>query len=228
MLEFFLALAAFIAAHMAPARPHIRSRLVAELGERGYLVAYSLLSVTLLALLIAAAIRAPNVPLWYPGPAANYVPVGLMPIALGLIGAGAAIANPLSVSIRPVPADPIGPLDVGGTRHPILWGFGLWGLSHVPPTGDLVAVIMFGGFGVMAFAAMPMLDRRRRRELGEARWRELAAGTGIVPLGFTQKGGRRLKGWPMVGAMLGILAYFALLYGGHLWLFGSDPMAPLL
>jgi uncharacterized membrane protein len=44
MPEVLLALALFLAAHSIPARPAVRGRLVATLGERPYLLLYSLLS----------------------------------------------------------------------------------------------------------------------------------------------------------------------------------------
>ena len=64
MIEFILALLVFLGAHSIPARPAIRARLVGALGERAYLLIYSLLSLGLLAWLISAAVRAPTIQLW--------------------------------------------------------------------------------------------------------------------------------------------------------------------
>src|SRR5207248_1720704 len=50
----------------------------------------------------------------------------------------------------------------------------LWAFAHLIPNGDLSHVILFGGFGAFAVIGMPTIDRRKRREWGEAEWRRLA------------------------------------------------------
>ena len=62
--EFILAMVAFLGSHMVPSRPGLRRALVARLGRAGYGAAYGLLSLVLLIWVIAAAGRAPFVPLW--------------------------------------------------------------------------------------------------------------------------------------------------------------------
>jgi hypothetical protein len=57
--EFATAYAAFLLSHAVPARPAARGRLTAALGERGYLLAYSAVSLAALVWLIAATERAP-------------------------------------------------------------------------------------------------------------------------------------------------------------------------
>jgi uncharacterized membrane protein len=214
VVEFVLSLAAFLAAHVVPTRPAIRGRLVAAVGERAYLAGYSMLSVLLLAWVVVAALRAPYVPLWTPAPWTYLVPVAVMPLSLMLLGAGLASANPLSVSLnrRETGATP----GVGGMRHPVMWGFALWALSHIPPNGDVVAVVLFGSLALFAFGGMKVLDRRRRRELGEERWRALAGSVVRRPA---------VTAPALAGALAGILAYLLLLFGGQAILFGTDPLA---
>ena len=55
--EFSIALAAFLGSHVIPVR--FRAPLIARLGKRGYVAAYSALSLGLLYWLIAASGRAP-------------------------------------------------------------------------------------------------------------------------------------------------------------------------
>jgi uncharacterized membrane protein len=214
LAEFVLSLAAFLAAHVVPTRPAIRGRLVAAMGERAYLAGYSVLSVLLLAWVVVAAVRAPYVPLWTPAPWTYLVPIAVMPLSLMLLGAGLASPNPLSVSLnrRETGATP----GVGGMRHPVMWGFALWALSHIPPNGDVVSLILFGGLALFAVGGMKALDRRRRRELGEERWRALAGSVVRRPA---------LTVPALGGAVAGIIAYLLLLLGGHAVLFGTDPLA---
>lgn len=223
MSDFVLSLLAFLAAHLVPTRPAVRRQLVGILGRRGYLAGYSVLSASLLAWVVVAAVRAPYVPLWVPPRWSYLVPVAVMPLALAMIGAGLAAPNPLSVTLRGVQAGSESP-GLAGMRHPVMWGFALWALSHIPPNGDLVAFVMFVGFALFAFGGMKMLDRRRRCELGEERWRALADTARGESLVFRLGDNRPLPA-AAGGALAGLLAYVLLLFGGHLWLFGADPLA---
>jgi uncharacterized membrane protein len=148
MTEFLTAIAAFLFAHAIPPAPPVRTWLIGWLGRRAYLTLYSLLSLVLIVWVISAAMRAPYLPLWYPAAWQAAIPALVMPVSLWLLIAGLAEPNPLSVSIRKADdsAEP-GPM-AAVTRHPVLWAFLLWALAHIPPTGHVVAFILFGG---MAF-----------------------------------------------------------------------------
>jgi uncharacterized membrane protein len=224
VIEFLGALALFLASHSIPARPRVRARLVGRLGERGYILGYSVLSLALLAWLLSAASRAPFLPLWDLAIWQYYVPIALMLPAFLLFVGGAVCPNPLSISFSRSAFDPRRPGIVAVTRHPILWGFALWAFAHVVPNGDLVSVVMFGGFGSFALVAMAIVDRRKRRALG-ASWHDLAKPTSIVPFGALAAG-RTGMVWrtPQLIATLAIGAgLYATLLWLHPWLFGPDP-----
>jgi uncharacterized membrane protein len=225
MIEFLLALSAFLLAHAIPPLPSVRGRLVALFGRRIYLILYSGLSLVLLAWLITAAMRAPHVQVWYPLPWHAAIPVVVMPIALWLLIAGLAEGSPLSVSIRPADAttEP-GPM-ASITRHPVLWGFFLWSVAHIPPTGHVVALILFGGMALLALAGMFALDRRARKRLGAERWEMLAARSPLIPFAGISRGSsvlRAVVSWPAAAALL---VYLWFLLDGHRRLIGPDPMA---
>jgi hypothetical protein len=55
MIEFYGALAVFLAAHVIPASPGLRARLIDAMGRSTYLITYSILSLVLLGWLIVAA-----------------------------------------------------------------------------------------------------------------------------------------------------------------------------
>jgi uncharacterized membrane protein len=216
MTEFALAFVVFLASHGLPTRPPVRRRLVGALGERTFQLVYSAASLALLAWLISAAQRAPHVALWPPALWQWHATLAVMPVAFVLIAVGVAVPNPLSVSVRRAPADwaPGGLLRL--VRHPLLWGLALWGAAHALPNGDLALVILFGGLAVFALAGIPLVERRRRRELGAARYAELVA---------AGPGGRDL-GVQALAAVAG-LGLFALLLALHPWLFGVNPLAVL-
>ena len=222
MTMFLLALVIFLAAHMVPAMPGIRSRLVHWLGERRYLTVYSILSLALLFWVIAAALQAPYVALWTPPAWSYWVPVVVMPLALPLLTAGLLAPNPLSVTLARGRFDPARAGVVRLTRHPVLWGFGLWGAAHIPPNGALVPVILFGGLTLFAVGGMKILDRKRHRKLGEAEWRRLDAERTDWPVP-----GALINRRSFLGIALGLILYAFFLHGGHLLLFGVDPLAAL-
>lgn len=227
MANFLLVFFVFLLAHVIPAAPPIRRGLIARFGLVPFVAGYSVLSLGLFVWLIRAALAAPYVPLWLPSAPLFAVTLVLMPLALVLLGAGALAPNPLSIAFVPGPLDPARPGPVAITRHPILWGLGLWGLAHVPANGHVVGLVMFGGLGFFALVGMTVIERRRRVTLGADRWQSLAAGTSFVPFValFTGRARWPRDGRTLLGAGVGALAAGALLAGGHLWLFGKNPLA---
>ena len=228
MLEFLLALAAFLAAHVLPVRTGLRAALVARLGERTYLIGYSLLSLALLAWLIAAAIRAPVVPLWAASLDHYRAALVLMLPACMLMVGGAASPNPLSVSFASAGYDAAAPGVVGVTRHPLLWGFALWALAHILPNGELVPLIMFGGFGLFALTGMTIVDRRKRRQLGPE-WERLAAPTSALPFAawYRHPAARCWRPGAAVVTLVGGAALYLALLWLHPHVIGPDPAAAL-
>ncbi len=95
--EYAAAWLVFLLSHMLPARPRMRLFLVALLGRRGHLAAYSLVSVLVLAWLIAATGRAPRAPVWSPAAWQAWVPAVVVPMACVLLALGLGIPNPFSI-----------------------------------------------------------------------------------------------------------------------------------
>lgn len=229
MLEFVLALLVFLAAHVVPGRTGLRAALVARAGERRYLLGYSLLSLALLFWLISAAIQAPVVPLWAPSLDHYWFALVLMLPASMLLVGGVASPNPLSVSFGAAGYDPAAPGLVGVTRHPLMWGFLLWALAHVLPNGELVPLIMFGGFGLFALAGMMVIDRRKRRQHGDE-WERLASSTSVLPFAawFRDPMARRWRPGAAVMTLAGGTGLYLLLLWLHPRVIGPDPGAMLL
>jgi uncharacterized membrane protein len=180
--EFAIAFVIFLLSHAIPARPGVRAQLRSILGEGGFLAAYSLVSVILLAWLVAAAGRAPYIPLWDFAPWQMWGPNLLMPLACILVAFGAAAPNPLSFGGRAVERfDARRPGIAGISRHPLLLALLLWAAGHIVPNGDLAHVILFGAFAAFSVLGMRMIDRRRQRTMGRNTWDALAARTSLWP-----------------------------------------------
>lgn len=209
------ALAVFILSHVVIARSAIKPALTARLGERGYLAAYSLLSLVLLAWVVLAVLQAERVTLWIALDAATPFALLVTLAAFMLLGAGAVTPNPLSVSFRSAGFDPTRPGLVGWLRHPVIWGLSLWGVAHIPANGSWPSLALFAGTALFGLVGTWTTERRIRRRLGPAQWQQITAGRG------------HLERRAVVGAGLGLLAWatFLLL---HPILFGRDPLGQVL
>lgn len=170
--EFALAFLAFFLAHALPVRPPVKALLVAGLGARGFTLAYSLLSLALLAWLIVAAGRAPVLPLWSWAPWQAYVSLAVLPLACLLVTLSLGRPNPFSFGgLHNERFDPARPGLIRWTRHPLLLALALWAAAHIPPNGELAHVLLFGAFAGFALLGMRLIDRRKRRQMGPA-WRD--------------------------------------------------------
>lgn len=212
--EYAAAWAVFLLSHMLPARPRLRRPLVAICGERGFLIAYSLGSVVVLAWLVAAAQRAPYVPLWGWAAWQAWAPNLVMPFVCVLLALGIGIPNPFSIGgAGSARFDPARPGVLALTRHPVLLAIVLWAGAHVPPNGDLATVVLFGAFAAMGVFGIRALDARRRRVWGAARWRSMTQATGTG----------RIRGSGLVGTSTVMRVTLGL--GGWLLLLVLHPIA---
>jgi uncharacterized membrane protein len=220
--------AAFTGGHLLLSHPPVRARLVAKLGERGFTAAYSLLMILFLAWLVAAYRAAPVVALWNLGVAGRVVPAALMPLALVLIVLGLTSKNVTAVGGERhwnAPIRGVGTV----TRHPFLWGTGLWSLAHLAANGDTASLVLFGGIALLSFAGMRAIDHKRALKLGDA-WTGIATHTSIVPFAAALAG-RTSVDWGGIGwvrPVIGVVLYVALMHS-HAYLFGVSalPRPPL-
>lgn len=216
-IEFGIAFAIFFLTHAVPVRPPMRPWLQARLGQGGFTLVYSALSLGVLAWLIGAAGRAPFVPLWSWAPWQGHVTLALMlPVCL-ILALAIARPNPFSFGgAGNARFDPARPGLVRLTRHPLLLALALWGGAHLLPNGDLAHVLLFGSFAGFALLGGRIVDRRKRRDLG-ADWHRLREAVARAPL---------RPGRPTAGTLLRLsvgVAIYAGLITLHPVLFGVDP-----
>lgn len=205
--EFTLAFIVFFLSHSVPVRPPLRPVLVHALGQRGFTLAYSVLSLGVLTWLIVAAGRAPYVPLWSWAPWQNHVALTLMLAACCLLAASIGRPNPYSFGGgKNHLFDPERPGVVRLTRHPLLAVLALWSAAHLLANGDLAHAILFGLFGAFSLVGSRLIDRRRKRELGEA-WGVMLADVGNNPA----TAALRPIGPTLVRLCLGLILYVGLI-----------------
>ena len=210
----------FLATHFVSSTP-LRPLLAQAIGERGYLLAYSLVAFAALGWMIWAFIRVPPEPLW---PGLRLAPAILMPFSFILLACGLLSRNPTLVGAEKLLKQPEaarGMLRV--TRHPMMCGFMLWAAAHILARGELKATVFFGAFLALAVLGALAIDRRKARTLGED-WRRFAAVTSYVPFVAIAQGRNRFVaaeiGWrnPAIG-----LALYAAFLWLHPMLFGFRP-----
>ena len=215
--EFAFAFGAFFLTHSIPIRPPLRPWAVARLGHAGFGIAYSALSLGVLAWLIAAAGRAPQVQLWDWAPWQNHVVLAVMLPVCVILSLAIARPNPFSFGgAQNDRFDPARPGIVRLTRHPLLLALGIWSAAHILPNGDLAHVILFGTFAGFAMLGGRLVDRRRQREMGQ-RWNDLRAALSECPASLSLTADTLLR-----------LAAGLMLYAGLIWLhplvIGVDPL----
>jgi uncharacterized membrane protein len=224
MAVLIVAAILWLALHFILAGTRLRDRVVELIGENGFRGLFSLLSVSLLALLIWSWSVADTTPLWYAPDWLRWVLAVVMLVAFVLLIASVSAPNATMVGGETAMAQaPRGIHRV--TRHPMLWSFALWGAVHVIGNGDTAAIIFFGTFLVTALGGMPSIDAKLARR-DPATWQTLSATTSIIPFGAIIAGRNRfvpreIRWWTL---LLGVVAWTTVLHL-HAWLFGVPPVA---
>ena len=216
--QLWFATAAFIATHFVTSTP-LRPALVRSIGEKKYLGLYTLVAFATLGWMIWAVARSPDEPLWQGW---RELPLWVMPIAFVLLACGLFARNPTLVGAdRLLKSDEPARGIIRVTRHPIMWGFMIWGAAHVLARGELNSLVFFGGLFAVAALGTLLMDGRKARTLGDD-WKRFAGVTSNVPFVAIAQGRNRLNlaeiGWrnPVIG-----LALYGVFFWAHPILFGA-------
>jgi uncharacterized membrane protein len=166
MLLLVIGLLIFFLMHAVPTRPDLRRRLVGHLGEVGYKVIFSIVSISGLALIvigygIARGMAIQNPELWTPPIWTRHLAFVLMMPAMILL-----VAAYVPSRIR------------SATRHPMLIAIKLWAVSHLLANGDLASVMLFGSF--LVFAGYDRVSAERRAARGPVGIRTGGLGSDVV------------------------------------------------
>ena len=200
LLTLLLANLAFVASHFAMSHP-LRPPMVRILGPSGFLGVYSLVSLAVIVWLASAFKAAPAADLGGSGDAgwifATALTLPAMVLLAGSFAGNPALPDPTGKT--KVPAQPKGVFRV--TRHPMMWGIGLWAIAHVALWWSTRTLITAGSMGVLALLGAYLQDAKKRALMGDA-WAGWEAQTSY---------------WPRLGQMvrIGWLWWAA---GGALWL----------
>ncbi|QUL37170.1 NnrU family protein [Erythrobacter sp. JK5] len=167
LIELTLANGAFVGSHFLMSHS-LRRPMVRVLGDIGFQVVYSLISIALLAWVYFAFTAAPPSDLAGTGDLGWAIATVLILPALVLF-AGSMVGNPalgLPGSESMARAEPKGVFRI--TRHPMMWGFALWALSHMALLWSWRTMITAFAMGVLALIGAHLQDRKKERLMGEA------------------------------------------------------------
>jgi uncharacterized membrane protein len=194
---------AFVGTHFAMSHP-LRAPMVKALGAGGFQGVYTVVSFATLAWVYFAFTAAPPADLPGSGEvgwiAATTITLPAMILLAGSFMGNPALPTPMAET--QARAEPKGVFKV--TRHPMMWGIGLWAASHIVLFWSTRTLVTALAMGVLALVGAKFQDAKKEVLMGAA-WAEWESKTSY---------------WPRWGALPGVGAV-ALIAGTVLWLAGS-------
>ena len=210
LVWLIIAISAFIAGHELLSHP-FRAPLVARVGERGFLIIYSVTALATLGWAVQVWKGVPVDRLWIAPLWLHWASIGLMAFAAILFVGSVTAPNPALMGM-PAGGRPRGVQRI--TRHPMMWSFAIWGLVHIVLSADSRTIVLASGIIVMALFGAAMQDRKKAR--ANPAYRDHMKATGFVPFS-AQIAGR--AGWgtavPGLVATAGGVVLWALLLWSH-------------
>jgi uncharacterized membrane protein len=188
MLELVAANIAFVGTHFAMSHP-LRPAMARALGATGFQIVYSLVSFATLAWVYFAFKAAPPADLAGSGDAGWLIATALTLPAMILL-AGSLFGNPAlptPTAQQDARSEPRGVFTI--TRHPMMWGIGLWALSHMVLFWSTRTMITAFAMGLLALVGARLQDAKKRKLMGEA-WGQWESRTSFWPRlsGFAKAG----------------------------------------
>ena len=170
----------FVGTHFALSHP-LRAGLVARLGERGFLITYSIVAIATFVLIVQAwRGMPPELPLWIVDDPL-WMLASVLVLFASILFMGSLIGNPALPAPNAAAATQSAPRGVFAiTRHPMMWGFTLWALAHalvMPTPGQIV---LSSTIAFLALVGSAGQDAKKAQVMGDS-WRHWAARTSFVP-----------------------------------------------
>lgn len=208
MTELFVAAIAFLGTHFALSHP-LRRPIVAKIGEGAFLGLYSIVAFATFGWEIWAYLKVPTQPLlWTPGNALWALGTMLTFVA-SVLFVGSLLGNPAlpdptgRVTTAP---EPRGVFAV--TRHPMMWGFALWGATHIIVFPMAQNIVLAGSIVALALIGAALQDRKKEALKPEL-WRGWEAKTSYWPFAAIAAGRVRFTSAGPVALFGGLALWLA-------------------
>jgi uncharacterized membrane protein len=177
------ACALFVGSHFVMSHP-ARAKLVSLLGARGFQGFYSLVSLAFFGWMIWALMYAPAGPLLWAPTDGVWIAASLLSLLATILFAGSFVGNPVLADPDSGAAKDLASKTPAGmfrvTRHPMMWGFALWGISHILVAPRTENFIFLGSFVFLALAGAAAQDKKKAMQLGDA-WQSWQSQTSYWP-----------------------------------------------
>ena len=170
---------AFVGTHFAMSHP-LRAPMVKALGAGGFQGAYTVVSFATLAWVYFAFTAAPPADL--PGSGdAGWIAATIITLPAMILLAGSLVGNPAlptPMAEAQARAEPKGVMRV--TRHPMMWGIGLWAASHIILFWSIRTMVTALAMGILALVGAKLQDAKKEALMGES-WAEWERKTSYLP-----------------------------------------------
>jgi uncharacterized membrane protein len=171
MSDYLLLAAAcilFVGSHFLMSHPW-RADMVRRSGTNGFLGLYSLVSFVTFGWMLIEFGRAPKGDALWPAIDAVWIVASLLTLVAAVLFSGSFIRNP---SLPGVPDAMAGQAPFGvfkATRHPMMWGFALWGVAHILVAARIDNFIFAGSLVFLALVGSKAQEIKKRKLMG-AEW----------------------------------------------------------
>ncbi len=205
-----LAAGSFVGTHLLLSHP-LRAPLVKAIGTGGFTIVYALLAFATLGWMSNAYRAAPATPaLWEVGDGLWAVATVVM-LAASILLMGSLLGNPA----MPGPATEAPKIARGAfsvTRHPMMWSFALWGVSHILVYPVAANIIVASAIITLALAGAALQDKKKE-SLQAAMWRDWESRTGYWPFAAIAAGRATFGGFRPHDLAGGVVIWLAATWG---------------
>ena len=174
-LTLIVASLSFVGSHFLMSHP-LRATLVGRLGANGFMAVYSAISLLTFGWMIIAFGRAPKADGFWPVGDVVWIVASLLTLLAAVLFAGSFIRNP---SLPGVPNALAAQTPSGvfkATRHPMMWGFALWGVGHILVAPRIDNFIFSGSLIFLALVGSKAQEIKKRNLMG-GQWAKWLRGT---------------------------------------------------
>jgi uncharacterized membrane protein len=164
-LMLILATIAFVGSHFWMSHS-MRRNLVRRFGDGGFTVIYTVVSLALFFWMILEFGRAPKEASYWAVGDIVWAVASLLTLLAAVLFVGSLVRNPSlpGASENLAAQKPQGVFRV--TRHPMMWGFALWGIAHILVAPRTDNFIFAGGIIFLALAGSKAQERKKARVIG--------------------------------------------------------------
>ena len=171
MSDYLLLAAAsilFVGSHFLMSHP-LRAHLVSKFGANGFLGMYSLVSFATFGWMLLEFGRVPKGDALWPASDGVWIVASVLTLVAAVLFSGSFIRNPSLPGVSDAMAGQIPSGVFKATRHPMMWGFALWGIAHILVAPRIDNFIFAGSLVFLALVGSKAQEIKKRKLMG-AQW----------------------------------------------------------